>query len=92
MNLESHRFLKKYGKAAGRERIALRIIEICKAIAASENYKDAINAAGHIYALAIACKADSYWEEKMTIGFNDEKYRLRMELENLQNIESKPSA
>jgi hypothetical protein len=92
MDLETHRMLKKYGDAIGRERLALRIIEICKRVAISENYKDAINAAGQIYALAIACKADSYWEEKMASGFYDERFRALAELNNLQSAEGKPLA
>lgn len=82
MDLESHKALKKYGEEAGRERLALRIIEICKTVAESENYKEAINAAGRMYALAIACKADDYWAEKMTIGFDLERLRAQIELDD----------
>ncbi len=50
----------------------MRVIEICKEVAAHENYKEAITAAGKIRALAMACNFDCYWAEKMDIGFEDE--------------------
>ena len=72
--------LKMYGAALGRERIALKIISICKAVAEQKDYKVAINAAGRIRALTECCKFDLYWEEKMLAGFSAELYEANIEL------------
>ena len=72
--------LKRYGAALGRERIALKIISICKAVAEQEDYKSAIKAAGRIRALTECCKFDSYWEEKMLDGFYTELDEANTEL------------
>lgn len=70
--IENAKLLKKYGEILDREGIAKRIIEICKKVAEEENYKEAVKASGRIKALAMACKFDHYWEEKMNTGYWDE--------------------
>lgn len=80
MDFRDYRKLKEYGKLLGREKIALRVIEICKEVATEENYKNAIKAAGQIYALALACKNDTYWTEKMLDGFYQELLQAEREV------------
>ena len=70
-SIEESKTLKKYGSLLGREGLALRIQEICEAVP-NGSYKEAIEAAGKIMALAKACKYDCYWEEKMSKGYYDE--------------------
>lgn len=82
-NIEEAKLLKQYGKLLGRENISLRIIEICKKVAAEENYKDAVKACGQLKAIAQACKYDTYWEEKMADGY----YK---ELQNAERLLKQP--
>jgi hypothetical protein len=84
-SIEDSKTLKKYGELLGREKIALRIIELCKEVASQENYKEAIKAAGKLRALAMACKFDCYWEEKMSYGYFEEIQRAELELNQFEN-------
>ena len=79
-SIEDSKTLKKYGELMGREKIALRIIELCKIVAKEEHYKDAIKTAGRLRAIAMACKYDSYWEEKMSDGYYAEINRAETEI------------
>lgn len=79
--IQDSKTLKKYGKLLGREKIALRIIELCKEVAEAENYKEAVKTAGKLRALAMACKFDDYWEEKMNDGYFNEINRAEIEIE-----------
>lgn len=64
----SKAILKRYGKKLGRKGIAEEVISICRAVAMTENYKEAISALGELKALAEACSFDDYWSEKRDIG------------------------
>lgn len=72
MSAKEHKLLKKYGKKLGREKLALRIIELCKIVAEEQHYKNSVIAAGQIQALAVACGYECYWREKRDIGFDRE--------------------
>lgn len=78
--IEDSKKLKKYGAIMGRERIAIRIIELCKQVANEENYIDAVKIAGRIKAIAMACKFDCYWDEKMSDGYYQEIGRAETEI------------
>ena len=67
--------LKNYGSILKREEISKRIIEICKDVVQKDSYKNAVIAAGKIRALAMACEYDTYWNEKMCHGFEEELCR-----------------
>lgn len=71
-HLTDAKTLAKYGEKLGREKIALRVIEICKEVAKEENYKESIKALGQLKALAIACNYDCYWAEKRNMGYHKE--------------------
>lgn len=71
-HLEEAKMLQKYGKLLGREKISLRVIEICKKVAKEENYKESIKALGQLKALAISCNYDCYWSEKRDMGYSKE--------------------
>jgi hypothetical protein len=84
-SIEDSKTLKKYGELLGREKIALRIIELCKDVSRQENYKDAVKASGKLRALAMACKFDCYWDEKMNDGYFEEIQRAELELNQFEN-------
>lgn len=88
-SIEESKIIKKYGCVLGREKIALRIIELCKEVAKEENYKNSIKAAGKIRVLAMACKFDDYWEEKMLDGYYHELRLAERELYNSDKIKEK---
>lgn len=71
-SIRDFKILKNYGKKLGREKLALRVIEVCKSVALEENYKDAIRALGKFRALATSCNFDSYWSEKRDGGYHEE--------------------
>lgn len=78
--IKDSKTLKKYGEKMGREKIAWRIIELCKEVAKEENYIDAVKTAGRLRAIAMACKFDCFWEEKMNDGYFAEIYRAETEI------------
>lgn len=59
---------REAGSVLGRAGISAEIIKICKRVAESENYKDAIKAAGEISVLFDASTCDGYWQEKSNHG------------------------
>lgn len=77
-SIENAKHLKKYGAKLGRQGIAERIIEIAKEIVDGKGaYITTIRNAGKIRALAIACGADGYWEEKQFLGYLDMVYEAK---------------
>lgn len=57
----------------GRPGISQRILEIAKQIVEVDSFKRAVIGAGQIRALAEICEAESYWDEKMSYGYETEK-------------------
>ena len=72
---------REAGAVLGRGGISAEIIKICKRVAESENYKEAIEAAGKMKVLAEAATFDCYWSEKMNRGIHHQEidfdYMLR---------------
>lgn len=61
----------------GRPGVSERIIEICQQVVDQQSYKRAVVAAGQLQAIAELCEADSYWDEKASIGYQNEKDFLK---------------
>ena len=77
-NIQESKTLRAYGQKLGRKAIAERIKEIAIEIVAGEGeYQSTIRNAGKIRALAIACRWDSYWDEKQHIGYYDMYYEAK---------------
>lgn len=64
---------KQFEKLGGRSGISERIIEIANEIVSVNSYKRAIIGAGQMRVLAELAEADTYWDEKMSIGVEYEK-------------------
>lgn len=60
---------KIFESIGGRAGISERILEIAKEIQSVNSYKRAIIGAGQIRFLAEIAQADTYWDEKESIGF-----------------------
>lgn len=78
--IEDAKVLRSYCRKLGRQGVAERIIEIAHEIVKGEGaYQSTIIAAGKIRALAVACKEDSYWDEKQSHGFTQMVYEAKRE-------------
>lgn len=62
----------RFEAMGGREGLSKRIIEIAHQIAQVDSYKRAIIGAGQIKVLAELAEADTYWDEKMSMGMQYE--------------------
>jgi hypothetical protein len=69
--------LKAEGERLGRAGLAERVLQLVKEFAADGSYKAAIELAGRMHAIAIACKYDDYWQEKAETGYRRELFDLR---------------
>lgn len=77
-SIEDSKILRAYCRKLGRKGIAERIIEIAKDIVKGDDaYVSTIKNAGKIRALAMACREDSYWDEKQGMGFRDMVYEAQ---------------
>lgn len=65
-----------FKKIGGREGVSKRAIEICKSVAESGSYREAVFAIGRMARLFQVCKADSYWSEKSFLGKELERYAV----------------
>ena len=54
-----------------------RVLQLVKEFEADGSYKGAIELAGRMHAIAIACKYDDYWQEKAETGYRRELFDLR---------------
>lgn len=66
----------------GREGISKRALEICKNVAKSEDLRQAVFVIGRISRLIQVCRADSYWDEKSSIGRELEYYAIKQDAKN----------
>jgi len=57
-----------FNAMGGRVGLSVRILKIAKEIVETDSYKRAIIGAGQLRVLAEIAEADSYWDEKMSIG------------------------
>lgn len=64
------------GKRLGRAGLAERVFTLVDEFNENRTYKNAIVLAGKLKAIAMACKFDSYWDEKCSCGFEFEANEL----------------
>lgn len=77
-SLSDWKNLKKQGNRLGRAGLSERVFTLVDEFNSSENrsYKNAMVLAGRLKAIAQAATFDSYWNEKMSQGFEFEKRDL----------------
>lgn len=68
--------IREAGSTLGREKLAIRVLEIAKEIVEDGSYKRAIRGVGQLKVVAMACGYDAYWDEKMTGGEISEQYNI----------------
>ena len=68
--------IREAGSILGREKLAIRALEIAREIITDGSYKRAIKGAGQMKVVAKACGFDDYWDEKARIGEINEEYNL----------------
>lgn len=75
-HLEVAKKLKLEGKRLGRAGLAERVFTLVDEFNKNRTYKNAIVLAGKLKAISQACKSDSYWDEKCSMGFQFESQGL----------------
>jgi hypothetical protein len=68
--------IREAGSVLGREKLAIRVLEIAKEIIEDGSYKRAIRGAGQMKVVAKACGFDEYWDEKAMSGEINEEYNI----------------
>lgn len=68
--------IREAGSILGREKLAIRALEIAKEIVEDGSYKRAIKGAGQLKVIAMACGYDVYWDEKASDGERHEQYNI----------------
>ena len=76
----------------GREGVSKRALEICKRVAESGSYRQAVFAIGRMARLHQVCKADSYWDEKSSYGKDLEYYAVLQASEREGDFTNAPDA
>jgi hypothetical protein len=78
-SLRDWKALKEQGKRLGRQGLSERVFTLVDEFNKEENrsYKNAMVLAGRLKAIAHAATFDSYWDEKASIGYENEKYDLK---------------
>ena len=79
---EAKEMCKCFKKIGGREGVSTRAIEICRRVAKSGSYREAVFAIGRMARLMQVCKYDSYWSEKSGYGKTLEYYAVLQAAEN----------
>ncbi len=77
-HLETAKKLRVQGKRLGRAGLSERVFTLVDEFNKHRSYKNAIVLAGKLKAIAMACKFDSYWDEKCSIGFEFEADALEV--------------
>ena len=80
---------REAGAVLGRAGISAEIIKICKQVAESGSYKEAIEAAGKIKVIAESATFDSYWSEKMNRGIHRQEIDFDYILKTIESGGSK---
>lgn len=80
--IEQSKKLREEGKRLKRQGLAERILVLVDEFNENRSYKNAVVLAGKLRAIAIACKFDSYWDEKASMGYQDEVRDLTLVDEN----------
>ena len=73
---ESKEMRACFKKIGGRKGVSKRAIEICRRVAESGSYREAVFAIGRMARLMQVCRADSYWDEKSSLGKSLEYYAV----------------
>lgn len=71
-SLKRSKELRLQGERLKRQGLAERVFTLVDEFNANRSYKNAIVLSGKLKAIAQACKFDSYWDEKMSAGFEFE--------------------
>ena len=80
MNIKQKR---EYGDVVGREGLSERVIFILEEYGATDiSYKEAIIICGRLKALAEAATFDTYWNEKMMLGYEGEELNMELTIKN----------
>jgi hypothetical protein len=75
-SLKDWKALKEQGKRLGRQGLSERVFTLVDEFNQNRTYKNAMVLAGRLKAIAQAATCDSYWDEKMSTGFEHEKHDL----------------
>lgn len=75
-SLKDWKALKTQGERLGRDGLSERVFTLVDEFNENRTYKNAMVLAGRLKAIAQAATYDSYWDEKMSQGFQFEKYDL----------------
>ena len=86
MNIKRKR---EAGEVLRRAGISAEIIKLCKIVAESENYKEAIKIAGEIKVLAESATYDSYWHGKLNNGITKREFEFEYMLKTIESGGSK---
>lgn len=75
-SLKDWKALKAQGTRLGRDGLSERVFCLVDEFNENRTYKNAMVLAGRLKAIAQAATYDSYWDEKMSLGFQFEKRDL----------------
>lgn len=75
-SLKDWKALKAQGQRLGRDGLSERVNTLVDEFNENRTYKNAMVLAGRLKAIAQAATFDSYWDEKMSQGYNCEKNDL----------------
>lgn len=76
-DLQQAKRLRGEFERLGRAGISERIFTLVDEFNKNRSYKNAVVLAGRLKAIAQACKADSYWDEKCSTGYQFEFHDLQ---------------
>lgn len=75
-SLKDLKELKNQGQRLGRDGLSERVFTLVDEFNENRTYKNAMVLAGRLKAIAQAATYDSYWDEKMSQGFQFEKHDI----------------
>lgn len=75
-SLKDWKALKTQGERLGRDGLSERVFTLVDEFNENRSYKNAMVLAGRLKAIAQAATYDSYWDEKMSQGFESEKHDI----------------
>lgn len=89
-SLKISKELRKQGERLGRAGLSERVFTLVDEFNQEHvrSYKNAMVLAGKLKAIAMAAKADGYWDEKVSMGFQSEIY----DIENCELPACKPNS
>lgn len=75
--LQQSKILREHGKRLGRAGMSQRVFDLVDKFMENRTYKNAMNLAGRLQAIAMAARCDCYWDEKVRGGFQSEFYQIQ---------------